>query len=360
MKRIVFSAALVVMMTGLVYAQSDLQPIANVKLQKSEPITIKQLKARVEAYQKEMGRSMSLDERKKVLDTLINERLVVQAAEKDGLKISDAEVNQNFTQMVSQQVGKTVTEAEFAQIIKDQTGMSLDDFMKQQNGMSLSEYKGFLKNQLLAQRYVVMKRQSDLQNIPGPSDAEIRSNYELYKQNFVQPDMVKLFLVVVPKGDNPADSKDKLSDMQKQLKDKSASPSELKVRSQAANSGFQAGDLYINKNATASQQLGISMEALLKIFSMGVNDVSDISETAKDFQCFLIQEKYPAKILDLSDVVKPGTTVTVYEYIKNNLMSQSQNNAVSQALTQIINDLRKPENYQILKTDAELEKALTW
>jgi len=363
MKRIVFSVLLFAMATGMVFAQTELQPIANVKLQKSEPITLKQLKSRVEAYQKELGRMMNLDEKKKVLDTLINERLVVQAADKDGVKVTDSEVTQNFNQMISQQVGKQVTEVEFAQMVKAQSGMALDDFMRAQNGMSLAEYKTFLKSQLVAQRYVATKKQAELQNIAGPTDTEIRSYYELYKQNFVQPDMVKLFLVVVPKGDTADAStaaKKKLEDLQKQLKDKPASASELKIRSQAANSGFQAGDLYINKNAAASQQLGISMDSLLKIFKMNQNEVSDVTETARDFQCFVVQDKYPAKILEIGDVVKPGTTVTVYEYIKNNMHAQAQNTAVNEALVQLINELRKPENFQILKSGAELDKVLTW
>ena len=317
MKRIVFSVLMSVMMVGAAVAQSDLQPIANVKLQKSEPITLKQLKSRVEAYQKELGRVMTIDEKKKVLDTLVNERLVVQAAEKDGIKILDSEVTQNFNQMISQQVSKQVTEVEFAQMIKEQTGMTLDEFMRSQNGMSLVEYKTFLKSQLIAQRYVTTKKQSELQNIAGPSDTDIRSYYELNQQNFVQTDMVKLFLVVVPKGSSSPAADQKLREFRKQLQDKPSASSEIRIRSQAANSGFQAGDLYINKNSTASQQLGISMDSLLKIFKMEVNEVSEITETAEDFQFFVVQEKYPAKILAIGDVVKPGTTVTVYEYIKN-------------------------------------------
>ncbi len=363
MKRFFFAVTLTALVTGFVAAQSDLQPIATVKLQKSEPITVKQLKSRVEAYQKELGRSMTLDERKKVLDTLINERLVVQAADRDGVKVNDSEVNQNFLQMISQQVGKQVTELEFAQIVKQQTGMSIDDFMKAQNGMTLSEYKAFLKSQLLAQRYVMAKKQAEIQNVSGPVDADIRSYYELYKKNFVRDDMIRLFLLVAPKGSTPdssAAAKKKVEELRDKLRAKPASTAELKALSQADNSGFQGGDLYIDKNSTASKQLGISMEALLKIFEMDVNEVSDVSETDADWQTFIVLEKYPAKILALSDVIRPGTTVTVYEYIKNSMLTQAQNKAVSDALQQVISELRKPENFQILKSDADLEKALNW
>lgn len=360
MKRLFLSVALLLTLTSVVFAQSDLQPIANIKLVKTEPITVKQLKSRVEALQKELGRVMTVDEKKQVLDTLINERLVVQAAEKEGIKILDSEVNQNFSQMISQQVGKTVTEAEFAQLIKEKTGLSLDDYMRAQNGMSLVEYKNFLKSQLLAQKYVVMKKQNQLQNLPGPSDKDIRNYYELNKQNFIQPDMVKLFLVVVPKNSAISSPRDELVKLRDQLLSKPASAAELKIRSQAAGSLFQAGDLFINKNATAAQNLGITMDALLKIFEMDINSLSDVTETDTDFQCFIVQDKYKAKILELSDVVRPGTTVSVYEYIKNNMMAQVQNTAVNDALVDLINELRQGDSFQILKTGADLDKLLSW
>ncbi len=360
MKRFVISVVSLVLSVGALAAQSDLQSIVNIKLQKTEPITLKQLKGRVEAYQKELNRVMTVDERKKVLDTIINERLVVQAAEKEGIKIPDSEINQSFAQMISQQIGKKVTELEFAQMVKERSGMSLDDYMRAQNGMNVAEYKGFLRNQLIAQRYVMMKKQAEIQGAPAPSDADIRANYELNKQSFVQTDLAKLFLIVVPKGDNATQAEAKLKELHKQLKDKPASSSEIKVRSQAANSGYQAGELFVNKNASASKQLGIPMEALLKIFAMSEGEVSDVTETATDFQCFVVQQKFPAKILELSDIVKPGTTVTVYEYIRGNMMNQVQNAAISNALQQLINELRKPENFQFTKNDAELDKILAW
>ena len=93
---------------------------------------------------------------------------------------------------------------------------------------------------------------------------------------------------------------------------------------------------------------------------MGVNQGVGHYRDRYRFQCFIVQEKFPVKILDLSDVVRPGTTVTVYEYIKNNMLAQSQNAAVNEALVQVINDLRQPDNFQILKSGSDLDKTLSW
>ena len=53
MKRIVSISVLLVSLCSVLYAQVDLQPIVNIKLNKSESITVKQLKTRVEIYKKQ-------------------------------------------------------------------------------------------------------------------------------------------------------------------------------------------------------------------------------------------------------------------------------------------------------------------
>ena len=162
------------------FAQSDLQVLAVVKLNKNESITVKQLKTRVDSYEKQRGTALSTDDRKKVLDAMIQEKLVLQAAQKSGLSIPDSTVEQYFLQSVSQQLGKNVTEQEFEQLIKAQTNMSLDEYMKKQAGMSVSEYKTYLKNQLIVQQYIITQRQNELNSV-APSDEEIRAFYELTK-----------------------------------------------------------------------------------------------------------------------------------------------------------------------------------
>ncbi len=359
-KRMLLASFALASATALYAQQADLQPIAIVKLNKNEPITLSQLKTRVAAYEKELGASMTPKQRAEVLDTLVNERLVVQAAEKEGLRVTDSDLNNNFNQLLSQQVGREITEAEFARMVREQHSMTLDEFMRSQNGMSLAEYKRFLRSQLLAQQYVVMKKRDQIQNAQGPDDAAIRAYYDLNKQQFFQPDMAKIFLIIAEKGSNARAAQKLVTDIQKELKGKPSAVSAIRTRSQRNNSGFQAGELFINKNETAAMQLGISMQALLSIFSMNVNAVSDVNETKDDYQCFIVLEKFPAKILDIGDEIQPGTAVTVYEFIRRNLTARAQNEAMAKALVEIINELKTPANYQIMKSGSDLTATLSW
>ena len=358
MKKYLISLFIVLSLSLSVYAQTNLQPIAEVKLSSRAPITFGQLKTRVSTLEKELGRKMTFEERKQVLDGLINERLIAQAAEKDGIKIMDSEVNNYFLEYVSSQLGKQVTEADFAQIIKETANMSLDEYMKTQNGMTLAEFKGFLRTQLTMQAYVMQKKQKELQSIASPSDEQIRSYYEMNKQSFVRPDTVQLFLVVAPKEGKAGAAEKTIKDIQKKLTAKTTA--DIRTKSQAKNSGYQAGEIFVHKTALAAEQLGITMDELLKIFNMKVGEVSPVTETAANYQCFVVLEKKDAKILGLSDVVEPGGNVSLYEYIKKLVIMQRQNEALNDAFVAVTNELRKPENFVIFKTGSELEKNLSW
>ncbi|MBQ5906734.1 MAG: SurA N-terminal domain-containing protein [Treponema sp.] len=347
-------------MSATVFAQSDLQVLAVVKLNKNESITVKKLKTRVEMYEKQRGTALSVDDRKKVLDALIQEKLVLQAAQKAGVTLTDSAVEQMFLQQVSSQLlGRTVTQSELEEVVKQETNLSLDDFMKQQIGMSVEEYKTYLKNQTIVQQYIMRQRENELKAVAA-TDEEIRSFYELNKSSFVWTDMMKLFLVVVPKSNDGEAARVKADDLYKKLKEKKLSSNQITVESKKENSGFQSGEILINKNQTSAQQLGISYTDLISLFSNEKDYISNVSEFDTHFQFYMIIKKYDAKLLGLSDVVQPDSTTTVYDYIRSSLGQQKVMQYFTIAAQEIAEGLDKEENVERKKTGDALTKLLTW
>ena len=347
-------------MSAAVFAQSDLQVLAVVKLNKNESITVKKLKTRVEMYEKQRGTALSVDDRKKVLDALIQEKLVLQAAQKAGVTLTDSAVEQMFLQQVSSQLlGRTVTQSELEEVVKQETNLSLDDFMKQQIGMSVEEYKTYLKNQTIVQQYIMRQRENELKAVAA-TDEEIRSFYELNKSSFVWTDMMKLFLVVVPKSNDGEAARVKADDLYKKLKEKKLSSNQITVESKKENSGFQSGEILINKNQTSAQQLGISYTDLISLFSNEKDYISNVSEFDTHFQFYMIIKKYDAKLLGLSDVVQPDSTTTVYDYIRSSLGQQKVMQYFTIAAQEIVEGLDKEENVERKKTGDALTKLLTW
>lgn len=358
MKRVALGLALL-LSTAALYAQNDLQPLAVVKLNKSETITLKQLRTRVEVYQKQTGTAtFTVDQKKEILDALIDEKLVVQAAQKEGIAVTDSQVNTYFLNSLSQQVGKQVTEQQFADIVKQQTGQNLDDFMTASVGMNTADYKAYLKNQLIAQQYVLSKKQNEIKGI-APTDDEVRSFFEMNKASFVQNDMLKLYLVIVPKGSDSVGARATITDMINGYKNKTKTGDAIK-NSKDNGTVYQAGDLLVAKTSQHAQQLGITYQQLLELFTKDVGYISDVTETNNDYQFYAILKKYDAKMLTLSDVVQPDTTITVYDYIKQNLTQQKQSQYLMQAVQDITKTLDTPENVDRKKTGDDLSKLLTW
>lgn len=364
MKLLACGIILASMLTSVAFGQSktamsDLQELAVVKLNKREAITVRQVKARVDSYQKQSGTEISVADRGRILDMMIQEKLISQAAQKAGVTIPDSQVDQYFLSLMSQVVGGNVTEQQFSSLVREQLKMSLDDYMREQVGMNVSDYKAYLKMQLVAQQYVLSQKQNDLQKISA-TDEQIRAFYELNKSSFVQNDMLRLFVVDVPKGNNAQAAKTKANELLNSYKDKKQKPEQLVVSSRAANSGFQAGEALINKSEQSAMQMGLSYQDLLTLFSRSVGWVSEMQDDTASYQFYAIMEKYDAKMLGLSDVVQPGTTITVYDYIRQNLSQQQQMAFLQEAVTEIAAGLDTAANVERKKVGNDLTALLSW
>ncbi len=359
MKKIFAVLSVLIFTTFAAFAQADLTPLAVVKLNKNESITLKQLKNRCESYGKQIGRALTVEERKQVLDTLIEETLIVQAAAKAGISVPDSSVDQYFAQSMSQSLGVNVTEKELDEILKKQQGKSLDEVLLEQTGMNRADYKKHLKNVLVMQQYVVQKNQAEIQSVAA-TDEEIRLAYESNKSSFVWNDMVKMLLVIVPKGNNPDAAKLKATDYLNKYKAKTLTAEQIVVQSQAENSGFQAGLGLFPKTEAAASGIGMTLQKLIYVFTQGENYTSDVEETSSDYRFLSVIKKYDAKMLGISDLVQPETTVTVYDYIRSSLTQQKQQIYLNNAATTVAKELHTAENVDMKKTGAALDKLLDW
>ncbi len=359
MKKIFAVLSLFVLTTFTVFAQSDLQALAVVKLNKSESITLKQLKNSCDVYEKQIGKPLSVEERKLVLDKLIEEKLMLQAALKAGISIPDSTVDQYFAAYMSQLIGAQVTEKEFEELVKKTYGKTLDELLREQTGMSKTEYKTQLKNTLIMQQYVVQQKQKEIQAVAATDD-EIRMFYESNKSSFVWNDMMKIFLVAVPKGTNADAAKLKAADLLNKYKDKKLSVDQIVVQSQTENSGYQATQTVIPKSETAAEAIGMTLKNLQSVFEQGEGFTSEVNETSNDYRFISVIKKYDAKLLGIGDIVQPETTVTVYDYIRSNLTQQKQQIFVNNEASTISKSLHTADNVEMKKTGAALDKLLEW
>jgi len=347
MKRVVFFALFSLFSAIWCFAQADLQPAAIVNLTRSEPITVKQFRTELENMEKASGRKLNQNEQKEVLDAMINERLAIQAAERDKITIAESEVNKQVDQLKSQMVqviGRQPTDAEFATAIRSQTGLDIPSFREK------------LRRQLIIQKYLMSKKQSTIESIKVPTEADIVNQYNLAKAQLVRPDTVRISMIQATYGQDAA-SKTKAKELIDRLaREIGTSPSkfdEVFIRGQAPNSGYYAGDEgYLPRSMQTAQVVG--QEFINIAFSLKQGEISKVIEGQRGYQIIKVTETYAQKNLDLDDIVQPGSRITVREYIGNSLLQERQAEVIAKASQELISDLRKGNPFQIF------EKNLSW
>jgi parvulin-like peptidyl-prolyl isomerase len=340
MKRAVIFIFLTALTAISSFSQSDLQTIAIVNLIRTEPITVKQLRSEVEIMEKAAKVQLNPEQRKQVLDGMINERLVVQAAERDKIVVSDNEVNQQLQQlraMLAQNIGRQPTDAEFTQAIRNEFGMEPQ------------AYRDQTKRQLIVQKYLMAKKGDLLNSVKAPTEQEIQSEYIVRRSELLRPEIVRLSVIQVPYGSDAA-ARSKARELANNLlKEISSNPSkfdEVSMRSGSPNSGFKAGDAgYLPRNQQARTRVGDKFMDIA--FSLKQGQVSSLIEGTDGFQIIKVTENHSEKILDLYDFVEPGSRVTVKDFIGQGLLNQRQQAVFAQASQEIVNELRAGRDFKI-------------
>jgi parvulin-like peptidyl-prolyl isomerase len=340
MKRIILFFVSLSFLAVLAFAQADLQPAAIVNLTKNEPITVRQLRTEVERMEKNTGRTLNKNERLQLLDVMINERLAIQAAEKEKIVVSENEVNQQVQQLrgvLAQQLNRQPTDAEFNQAIKNESGLELPAFREQ------------LRRQMIVQKYLLAKKEPLLKSVKEPTDAEITDQYNLAKAQFVRPETIRFSMIQVPYGPDAA-SRTKARDLANSLlREIGSNPSkfdEVVTKSFAPNSGYVAGDGgFLPRNHEAQNVVG--QDFINTAFSLKQGEVSKLIEGNPGYQIIKVTENYSMKNLELDDIIQPGSNIRVRDYIKQAMYNERQQTVLAKASEELISDLRKGNPFRV-------------
>jgi parvulin-like peptidyl-prolyl isomerase len=346
MKQILFTF-LVFIAALPIFSQSPLQPAATVNLTKTEAITVGQLRTEVEKMEKASGKTLSKSERLQVLDVIINEKLVLQAAERDRIMVTENEINQQIQQlrnMLAQQIGRQPTDAEFAQAVMSEYGVDVTTFRDQ------------LRRQLIVQKYLMAKKGDLINSIKMPTEEEILAEYTLLRGELNRPETIRFSMIQVSYGPDAAARTRAKTLADSLVRDINNDPSkfdEVVQRSVTPNSGYQAGDFgYLPRNQEARNLVGQTF--MDTAFNLKQGQVSRLIEGQQGYQIIKVTENYAGKQLELSDILQFGTRITVRDYIGQGLLNQKQQAVLKQASEEIVKDLRAGRTFQIF------ENNITW
>jgi len=350
MKRTIFIVIFGSLLAVSVFAQTNLQTAAIVNLIRSEPITVGQVRTEVERIQQGTGRQLTHAERVQVLDVMINERLAIQAAERDRISITDNELSQQIQQLrssLAQQIGRQPTDAEFNQAIREQSGLDINAFREQ------------LRKQMITQKYLLAKKEDWINSTMRtrmPTETDIVNEFDLSRTQFFRPQTVRISMIQIPYGADAASRMRARELADSLLREIGSNPSrfdEVAARSAAPNSGYQAGDAgFLPRTQEARNSVG--QDFINVAFNLRQGEISRLIEGTEAFQIIKVTENYTQKNLELDDIFPLGTRTTVRDYIREAMLNQIQNMVLAQASQDLVTELRAGRTFQIF------ENTLNW
>jgi peptidyl-prolyl cis-trans isomerase SurA len=351
MKRIVFVAAALLLVTPIVFAQLIDKPVATVKLSKFEVISVKQFRKQIEDLEARTQKSLSLEDRRKLLDLLISEMLISQAASMENITVSQGEIDSRIA--LARQTGgmglnlnRELTEQEFKQLL-------------QQSGLTWEEYVDQLKKALLQQKYVMEKKRALFEKIARPSESEIEDFYQANKTAFVAPDMVRFkHIYIDTRNLTSADEKNKArsraEEIARELQNGAAFDDLVVKYSDDKNSRYKGGDFgYLRRDDQARRQL-LGKDFFEAPFKMNVGEISGVLQSNIGFHIIRVTEKIPFRLLSLDDPIPPQNNSTVRDQISAQLLQQKQAEFYQQALLDLLDELKKKAEIRIF------EENLSW
>jgi parvulin-like peptidyl-prolyl isomerase len=313
-----------------------MQTVVTVKLTRTEPITVKQLKNEIALLEAQARRPLSVDEKNQLLDGLINQRLVLQAAERDKINVSEGELNQQIDRVraaLAQNIGRTPTESELAQAVRTQYNLDIPMFREQ------------LRRQLVMEKYILAKKEPLIKSAKAPAQTEIQDFYDLNRSSLVRPDTVRVTMIQVPFKDDRTAARRTADNLAREIGTSAAKFDEVALRSGDA-AGFQSGDAgYLPKNPEGERVIGAS--ALKTAFSLKQGQVSGVLESPRGFLIIKITETYEQKQLTLDDVLDLASKTTVRQYIAGGLSQNKQLAVLEQAQKEIYDELRKGSPFTV-------------
>ena len=341
-KRIIPVLMLMILALASVSAASMIsQPAATVYLIRNTAITVEELEAETARYR---AAGMNIDEMT-VLQMMIDNEVFFQGAERDGVSVSDRQLDQMVNtvfQNAQQQAaaaGQSITRADFDAEIVRQFG-------------SVDTYREALRNQAISQQYVMQERGDRIMAAPAPSESEISSFYRQNQQQFFQPECVKLAHIYIPKGEDDAvnaENKAKLEEAYARISSGELTfEAAVPLYSEDHNSSSRGGDIgWLTANNTAARQ-GWGDAFCDTVLAMGAGEVSPVLESLMGYHIVKVTVHYDAKLLSISDPVSPEDAISVHDYIAQMLTIQNQQMVLSNETQSLIAELRDEARINIL------------
>lgn len=341
------AAALVLALTASATAPAQVldRPVAVVRLVETVNIGRREVDAQIAIFEQQMGRALQPAEKQQILEALINDELLLQAAKRAGVRATQEEIRNYLTvqrQQLSQALGTALSEDQFRAEVERQTGRPWHDFLED------------VTDELVKLKFVRQREAGLFAGVTNVTEAEIRSFYEEQATSFTNPAMVSFRHVYVDlrgKSDQERqEARTALEAYRRQIRGGALTFEQLERRAldDAAISADNFG--YLMRNDPRAQQL-LGRSFIDTLFGLSEGEIAGVIESSVALHIVLVTDRRSARILGLDDPVLPGQNVTVRQQIRNLLASQKEQEALGQAVDKIVAELREDAEITVFESN---------
>lgn len=321
------------------------RPVAIVRLVETANIGRRDIDAQIALFEQQIGRTLQPAEKQQILEALINDELLLQAASRAGVRVTQEEIRNYLAvqrQQWSQALGVTLSEEQFRFQVEQQTGRPWVDFLED------------VTDELIKLKYVRQRESELFAGVMNVSEAEIQSFYEEQATSFTNPAMVSFRHVYVDMrgrtDQERQEARTALEAYRRQLRSGALTFERLERRAldDATISADNFG--YLMRNDPRSQQL-LGRSFIDALFGLNEGEVAGVLESNVALHIVLVTDRRSARILALDDPILPGQSVTVRQQIRNLLANQKEQQALGRAVEKIVGDLREEAEITVFESN---------
>ncbi|WP_319561201.1 peptidylprolyl isomerase [Marispirochaeta sp.] len=330
-------------------------PAAMINLIRTEIITKGQLQQRVEETEEvrvQARLGIPPQTEKQVLDAMIAEILIQQAAERDGIAVSESEITaalnnqRKSAELQLQQRGELGASEQLPE-------PRFRELMEQQTRMSWEEIRESIRKQLLQQKYIMQTQTDLLDDISQPTEQEIQNRYKKMATSLINPEIIRfsqIFISTMNKNDAAVDIlRERAEEIHKKLRQGADFSALVTEYTDDAGSRYSGGDFGYLARDDARAEAYFGKDFFTRLFNIDVNQVSGVMRSNIGFHIVKVTEHRDAKILSLNDPLSPTNQMTVREYISRLIINEEQQKALHAAYSRVVSTLRSEAEIQVFE-----------
>lgn len=318
------------------------RPVATVRLTTTTVITERQIQAKIDLLQEELGLALSAEQKMSLLQSEVDTELIMQAARRQNLLASAEEISSAIQQQrQSLGIPSSVSEQQFRQLITQQTQLTWE------------EYQERLSRRIIQEKYIVQDNQAFLSQPYTPGEDEILRTYEENIQDFLAPAYVRFdHLFIDTRGLAAAEKNLKRQQMDgflTEVRSGGRAAFDRLVIASLDDVSYTGGDFgFLPRGEQTTTQL-LGRNFIDSVFALGEGAISAVLESSLGFHIVKITQKRSPRLLELGDPVSPGGSLTVRQQIIQYLQSQKVQERLTQAVTSSAEKLRSEAEVQIFQ-----------